>query len=107
MTIPEIQVNLQKDVQQLPTWVPGAINSLIFRVRALCIPRQPVRSSNILQIGYDESKKLLVVAFAGGGLYAYEDVALPQVQALRSADSIGSHFQKSIRNAYKTTSLME
>lgn len=63
---------------------------------------EPVVSSNLKATGHDPDQNLMVVEFqdqvtkAGskpGGIYQYPDVTAEEHQALRSAPSVGSHFQ--------------
>ena len=53
--------------------------------------RQPVESSSVISVGYDEAEQVLEVEFAGGGVYQYFDVAPWQYEQLLRADSIGRY----------------
>lgn len=61
---------------------------------------QKVESSNIDEIGYDETTLKLVVQFKNGGRYTYAGVS-PEVFAdFATADSQGKFFHKHIRGKY-------
>jgi len=52
---------------------------------------EPVRSSNIAEIGHDPSTNTLRVKFVGGRTAEYPGVTSEQHAALMGAHSIGSH----------------
>lgn len=60
--------------------------------------RNPVTSSNIASIGYDEETKSLEVEFHNGDIYKYHPVTLEGYNNLMRAKSIGGHFYAHIRN---------
>ena len=63
--------------------------------------RQPVSSSNISEIGYDESSRILQVLFNNGSLYQYFDLS-PQIYAeLLKASSIGQYLNSNIKGHYR------
>ena len=64
------------------------------------IQLNPVKSSNIAAIGYDEPTKTLVVLFHNGRSYSYESVEKDVYFELYNADSVGSHFAKNIKPHY-------
>ena len=64
------------------------------------IPRQPVESSNIKEIGYDETSKILMVKFHNGGLYAYDGVPTEVYENFKSAPSIGKFFIAAIKGKF-------
>lgn len=64
--------------------------------------RDPVKSSQILTIGYDQTARMLEVEFKGGGVYQYLNVPEHVAQELRFSDSVGSYFGANIRGAYRT-----
>jgi hypothetical protein len=64
---------------------------------------QEVKSSMIKSVGYDEAKQQLDVQFNNGQIYHYYEVPAAKHQELMAAESIGSHFSKNIRGAYKST----
>jgi hypothetical protein len=68
---------------------------------------QPVKSSNILSVGYDPETRKMEVKFVSGGHYCYEDVPPETHAALMSADSIGSHLAKHIRPKHSCVKVTE
>lgn len=65
----------------------------------------PVVSSNITHIGYDAARRHLYVQFKAAGIYRYADVPPDAVASFMGADSIGRHFARYIKGAYKHTRL--
>ncbi|TVR84804.1 MAG: KTSC domain-containing protein [Rhodospirillales bacterium] len=63
--------------------------------------RQPVTSSNIAEIGYDEASRTLEVLFRNGGLYQYFDVPLAEYQSLMNASSHGQYLNAQIKGRYR------
>lgn len=63
----------------------------------------PVKSESIAAIAHDPVTKVLTVQFKNGGVYRYDGVSSDHHAELMRADSIGSHFQKNIRSAFKAT----
>ncbi|MFA8336357.1 KTSC domain-containing protein [Burkholderia cenocepacia] len=67
------------------------------------IDTQPVESSQIHSIGYDTETETLAVRFkdrksgAPTSLYHYSNFTPANFEALRTADSIGSHLYKNIK----------
>lgn len=64
-------------------------------------PLSPVNSSNIAALGHDPSTKKLYVQFKGGTIWVYHAVEDTAHQALAEAASVGSHFARFIRGAYR------
>jgi len=72
-----------------------------------------VESSNIAEIGYDEKTSTLYVKFNRGGFYSYEDVTKSvfdeflndPVPDKDGKPSYGVHFNRFIKNDYKTNRL--
>lgn len=64
------------------------------------IERVPVKSSNIVSVGYDPESQILEIEFRGGSVYQYQNVPTMTHFALMSADSIGSFVAKEIKDAY-------
>jgi hypothetical protein len=62
---------------------------------------QPVESSNIAAVGYDEDAEVLYIEFKSGTTYTYEDVPYYIYEELLGAESIGSYFHKNIRTTYE------
>lgn len=62
--------------------------------------RQPVASSNIASIGYDEPSQTLEVEFTNGTVYQYYNVPQPLHEHLMQAGSKGQFLAYQIKNAY-------
>jgi hypothetical protein len=63
--------------------------------------RQPVSSSNVSEVGYDEGRRILEVLFTTGSIYQYFDVP-PQIYAeLMRAGSIGQYLNSNIKGNYR------
>lgn len=63
--------------------------------------RQPVNSSNIASIGYDESSQILEVEFKSGGIYQYFNVPKNAYEIFMNAGSKGKYFYKYIKERYE------
>lgn len=57
--------------------------------------REPVSSSNLASIGYEN--ETLEVEFLGGGIYQYHNVPEREYLALMSASSHGQYFDRNIK----------
>lgn len=70
---------------------------------AIRIPLSPVQSSQIHSLGHDEATNTLAIRFKNRttgeptSLYHYRNVSVEKYLALRTAESIGSHFGKHIK----------
>ncbi len=62
---------------------------------------KPVESSSIAAVGHDPGRRVLSIRFKSGETYHYQDVGEDVHAALIGAKSVGSHFQKHIRNRFK------
>lgn len=62
--------------------------------------REPVASTNIVSIGYDESSETLEVEFASGTIYQYYNVGPAVFEALMHAPSKGQFLNINIKNAF-------
>ncbi len=62
--------------------------------------RTPVRSSNILSVGYDQQAGILEVEFRSGGVYQYSGVPEHIYQGLMRAASKGAYFHDHIKDRY-------
>jgi hypothetical protein len=65
------------------------------------IPREPVASSVLSSIGYDEASGKLEVEFGSGEVYRYYDVAPLHAEGLRRADSKGRYLNEQIKPRYR------
>lgn len=54
--------------------------------------RQPVKSSNIKSIGYDEKTQTMEVEFHNSGVYTHYPVTKEQFEAQLNAPSVGRHY---------------
>jgi hypothetical protein len=63
--------------------------------------RQPVSSSNIASIGYDEPTQLLEVEYLNGGLYHYFNVPSVVHDALMAAPSHGTYLNAYVKGQYQ------
>ncbi|KKM75635.1 hypothetical protein LCGC14_1388250 [marine sediment metagenome] len=62
--------------------------------------RKQVKSSNIVSIGYDETKKVLEIEF-NNGVYQYIKVPVEIFKGLMSAESHGKYFYLNIKGKYE------
>ncbi|HEY1473308.1 MAG TPA: KTSC domain-containing protein [Pseudolabrys sp.] len=62
--------------------------------------REPVASSNISSIGYDEPSETLEVEFVNGSIYQYYNVNAGLFEQFQKAPSKGQFLNAYIRNAY-------
>ena len=65
--------------------------------------RQPVSSSNIASIGYDEGSQTLEIEFHSSGVYQYYGVPKSLYTGLMNASSHGTYFHQHIRGHYGDT----
>jgi hypothetical protein len=65
------------------------------------VQRTPVSSSNIAEIGYDESRRILEVLFRTGNVYQYFDVPPQEYQALMQASSYGQYLNANIKGRFR------
>ena len=63
--------------------------------------RQPVTSSNIASIGYDETSQTLEIEFLNGGVYQYFDVPNNIYVGIMGADSHGQYLAQNIKGYYR------
>jgi hypothetical protein len=62
---------------------------------------QPVESSNLAAVGYNQDNEQLFIEFKNGNVYVYDNVPFPVYTDLMDADSLGSYFHKYIRTSYE------
>lgn len=65
------------------------------------IEMQPVESSNVESVGYDEDKLSLMVMFKGGALYEYKNVPPSVHQALIGSDSVGQYLNMMVKPQFE------
>lgn len=63
--------------------------------------RNPVSSSNLHSVGYDDTSQTLEVEFKNGAVYQYFDVSSAEYAGLLGASSLGSYFAANIRQSYR------
>ena len=64
------------------------------------VKRDPVTSTVLVSIGYDEDALVLELEFDGGAIYRYFEVP-PLVHAeLLGAESLGGYFARQVRDQY-------
>jgi hypothetical protein len=65
--------------------------------------RQPVSSSDLRSVGYDNSTNTLEIEFNSGGVYQYYGVPPAVYQGLMNAPSHGKYFHAQIKGVYRYT----
>lgn len=63
--------------------------------------RQPVTSTNVSEIGYDEVSRVLEIAFVSGAVYQYFDVPRQVFDALMQAPSVGQYLNNNVKGYYR------
>lgn len=64
------------------------------------IERQPVVSSDIASVGYDETTQTLEIEFKATGIYRYFSVPAHVAAELRATPSPGKYFRQHIKGKY-------
>jgi hypothetical protein len=64
------------------------------------ITREPVASSNVASVGYDEQSETLEVEFLNGTVYQYFNVGMDLYEQFRAAPSKGQFLNAYIRKSY-------
>lgn len=67
--------------------------------------RQPVKSGNLAEVGYDPELEMLEVQFRHGGVYQYFNVPEFMHERLMTADSLGRFFNAEIKGHYPEAKL--
>jgi hypothetical protein len=67
--------------------------------------RQPITSSSLSEVGYDEGTQTLEIKFSSGGIYSYTGVPPDVHQKLLHAESPGRYFAIYIRACFPCTHL--
>ena len=62
--------------------------------------RQPVESSNLKSIGYDEFLLVLEIEFKSGAVYRYYGVPSEVHDELINAESVGKYFNANVKSKY-------
>jgi KTSC domain len=63
--------------------------------------RQPVKSSSIKSIGYDEALRALEVEFLNGGVYQHIGVPPEIYRLFINSDSLGKQYARLLRGRFK------
>jgi hypothetical protein len=63
--------------------------------------RDPVSSTNIAELGYDEQSSTLEVMFRNGGIYQYFDIPKQEYESLINAASIGEYLNNNVKGRYR------
>ena len=61
--------------------------------------REPIASSSIASVGYDEATKTLELEFHNGRIYQFFNIPPQMAAALKAAPSHGAYFNKYLRNS--------
>jgi hypothetical protein len=69
------------------------------------VEMQPVISTNVAEIGYDESAEEVYVDFITSGLYAYRGVPLHVWQEFEAAESKGGFVNQILKPGYPAVKL--
>ena len=67
---------------------------------ALQLRHEPVQSSNVHSVAYDEAHQVLEVQFRGGGVYQYVYVPKHVYDGLMSAPSVGKYMHQVVKPNY-------
>ena len=73
----------------------------ITAITAATMPRRPVRSSNIVSIGYAEASYTLEVEFHSGSVYQYYNVPKSVYEGLMNASSHGTYLARYVKDVYR------
>ena len=57
----------------------------------------PVSSSDVQEIGYDETNQILYVRFLSNSLYCYQGVPIAEFYGLQNASSVGGYLSQNIK----------
>ena len=71
------------------------------------IERQPMSSSDIAAIGYDEATETLEIEFHATGIYRYFSVPKPVSDEFRRTPSPGKFFRQHIKGKYAWEKITE
>lgn len=68
--------------------------------------RQPVSSSNLSSVGFDEMTSTLEIQFHGGSIYQYFNVPQSVYVSLLSAGSKGRYFDQFIKYRFRYVNII-
>lgn len=63
--------------------------------------REPVHSTSIASVGYDDATATLTIEFQSGALYEYYEVERAVYEQLRAAPSKGQFVNARVRDVYR------
>ena len=67
--------------------------------------RQPVQSSNLRSVRYDEAKKNLEIEFHSGIIHQYQNVPSKIHTDLMNASSVGIFYTEKIKNRFRSVNI--
>ena len=73
------------------------------RRKTVKIDRVPVRSTNLVSVGYDDKSCILEIEFKDGRVYRYSGVPQKEHRSLMAASSHGKYFVANVRDKYGCT----
>lgn len=65
------------------------------------LTHQPVESSSVQTIGYDETTQELHIAFKGSGMYVYQNVSKFLYEGLMQSSSKGKFLHQNIKGRFE------
>jgi hypothetical protein len=63
--------------------------------------REPISSSTIAELGYDETSQVLEIMFNNGRLYQYFEIPRAVFEEFRNSGSVGQYFNSQVRDRYR------
>lgn len=63
--------------------------------------REPVNSSNLAEVGYDQHTQTLEVCFKSGRTYQYFDVPEQVYEGLKKAGSPGAYLNSAVKGSFR------
>jgi len=107
--MPCIKKSLQEVLRNIPVTSKPFFEELIKQMEGqesiieakMAIQRLPVKSSNLLSVGYDSARQLLEVEFRNGAIHQYSQVPENVFRGLLDASSKGRYHHSRIKNKYQ------
>lgn len=82
--------------------IGGATLAVAVETEPASVELQPVESTLIKEVGYDEATQTLIIVFVtDDATYEYYDVPKEVYEQLMAAESKGSFFTKNIKDKYR------
>jgi hypothetical protein len=66
---------------------------------------EPVQSSNLSAVGYDEAARILALEFRSGALFHFKNVPLGLWERMRDAPSPGSFFYHHVKGQFQAVKM--